>query len=271
MANQAAAAENVADPLEPQVDGAADGADDGDDDGAEPQGGDLRAALAAERGKRKAATQKAKDLEKKVSELQPMADEYGQLLPHLPALLAGAKKPAANPQQVAEVQNARLVKVAEAFGFVDDDGNPDLKRAAAAQGLINETAQAQAETHVAPARRDAAMAQASQIRERAYKAVDNEGNLYAKKEFIDQVFAQMPPEAINNESAAYALVMARGLGGAGESPEREPVFTEGSSRRVGAQALSDVDKRFAKMRGKSDKEWAKLAEDPKVTNNWELE
>lgn len=270
MANQAAA-EN--EPLEPQVPGGADGADDGDgDDDAEPQGGDLRAALAAERGKRKAATAKLTAAEAKVKELQPMADEYGQLLPHLPALLAGARKPAQpTPAEQQTAQQAKLTRVAEALGLVDDEGNPDLKRAAAAQSLIDTSVAEQTSQQVAPVRRDAAMAQASQIRDRAYKAVDSEGNLYAKKEFIDQVFNQMPPEAINQESAAYALVMARGLGGAGESPEKEPVFTEGSTRRIGGQALSDVDKRFAKMRGRSEKEWAKLAEDPKVTNNWELE
>lgn len=258
--------------------GAADGDESGEeiDDGGEEeegaQGGDPKKALHAERGKRKQLAKRLKEQEAKLAELTPFVDEYKALLPHLPTLLKkaqGGEAPSQNPNQ----PDPELVELANDFGFVDEQGNPDVARAARVQKRIDARAGRSAATAVAPVSRQSAQAIAAQVRERAYKATDKTtGEPYATREAIDQVFNSLGPEALADpDTATMALIIARGLGGPGVSQD-EPIHVEGGGRGPkGPVALSDFDRTMARLRGRTDAEWRKLQEAPAGRDEWELE
>ena len=236
-----------------------------------PKDGDLKAALHAERGKRKALAIKLKAAEQSVGELKPLADEYKVLLPHLPALLAGAKGDKKAPASTEP--DPELVELANDLGLMDANGEPDLIRAGRVQARMDKRAGAVVSKDTAGVRRDSSAALATQLREKAYTAMDKEGRPYAKKAAIDSVLNRLSIEQqANPEQVMAALVMARGLEGAGESPE-EPLHVDGGGRvpRVAA-ALTDMDKQIASLRGKTETDWSKLTkDDPAVTGDWGLE
>lgn len=252
---------------------AAEAVDDDDEDD-QPEGGDLKVALQKEREKRKAASKKAKELEASVSEMKPYAEEYKKILPYLPALLKKAQGETLTKADEAQVDE-ELREVAETFGLETEDGQPDIKKAKAIAGYLDRRAGAVATRVAAPALKGSATAQATQIKERAYKVRGEDGKLYAKREFIDKVFDQMAPEVLlNPDNAAAALVMARGLGGPPEEEEEvdEPIYTATPRRKskTTSAELTPMGKSLARMRGKTDAEWQKLEDNPRETG-WDLE
>jgi hypothetical protein len=273
-----------ADPNAPPSDDATDDTDDdeGDEEPAPPSG-DPAAALRSERGRRKALAKKLKQAEQSIAQMKPLADEYQTLLPHLPTIMEHAKRGRAMPPQQPAgpdpVEVQRLTEVAEAFGFTNDEGEPDLARASKVNRFVDALVKQRSAETMAPVAGQTAQIQAKSMREQAYKATDNTGRLYAKREYIDHVFSNLAPEALAGQHgqavAQQALVMARGLGGPGEDPDdgTEPVFTERAGRRVnGLPNLSPSDHRLRQLRGKSEKDWQNLMkDDPNQTGDWSLE
>lgn len=229
--------------------------DDASDDAGGKKGGDLKIALKKEREKRQA-------LAKQVEQLTPLVEEYKGILPLLPALLAQQKE--RETQQTQQAVDKELLEVAQDFGFETEDGKPDLVRAEKLLRRIDSRSGKIAQRAVQPAQAAAVAAQVADIKERAYKATGPDGKLYAKRDAIDQVFSQIPPEALTNpDNAIAALVMARGLGGPGDDPDpSEPVFSESvRARGKVKRAPSALDKQIAQMRGWDDKKLSKVVED----------
>jgi hypothetical protein len=241
--------------------------DDDDGEGEEPKEGDLKAAMHAERGRRKATAKKLKEVEATLAELKPLADEYKTLLPHLPALLAGAGKKNEKPKD--EGPDPELVELAQDLGLMDVNGEPDIARSAKVMARMDKRAGAVVTRETAGVRVTSATALATQLRDKAYKAVDKDGRPYAKKSAIDAVLNSLTSEQqANADQVMTALIMARGLEGPGEDAE-EPLHTEGGGRapRVDV-ALSGMDKAIAKLRGKSEADWKKLTGADPAATGW---
>src|SRR5262245_48994620 len=259
-------AEEVVDPIDDKDDKPKEGVtpdpdDDDDDDGADDaKGGQVdRRALQAERGKRKEATKALNALKTQSAEDKRLADEYRALLPHLPAILDAAKKGQATPPKPAGNEpDPELVEIANDFGFVDENGNPDLKRAQRVRDRETKRGQAIAGQATEGTNKQLATVKANQMRDQMYKATDEEGNLYAKKEAIDEMIKDLGPEGIaSEEGAMMALIMARGLRGHGGQPDAEPLHVEVPGRRqVGGapRQLSKVEAGVLAVRGKSEKD-----------------
>lgn len=237
---------------------AGDAADDSDDDadGGEQGGGDLRIALKQER-------QKRQELAKEIARLKPLAEEYQAVIPTVQALLQQQQLQARQQQAQAQQNEAdqEALAVAQDFGFETEDGKPDVARARRVIDRINRTTGRQAQAAAAPANKAAAEANAAMVKERAYKATGPDGNLYATREAIDQVFSQIPVEALQNpDNVIAALVMARGLGGPGQTPASEPVYSESPTARTSKvkREPSGLDKSIAQMRGWDDKKLSKV-------------
>jgi len=245
------------------------GAGDADDDEPEPQG-DLKVALKQERQKRQAAQKQLKETTEKLSQVGPLAEEYEALLPYLPQILAQGDAKAKKVQQ--ETADQEALEYAQVMGLRDEDGNPDISRARKAIDFHDRRTGVQVRRGTAPAARAAAVAQVQDIKARAYAARDEQGRLYATRQAIDRVFAQIPPEALTNpDNAVAALIMARGLGGPGSEEAPEPVYSERGGRTPGrAKVMSEEAKVIARIRGKSDKEWVALDDNPTETG-WDLE
>lgn len=248
-------------------------ADSDDAEQEEPKGGDLKGALAQERGKRKEATKRAKDLEAELAKTRPLAQEYEQLLPYLPYLLKNVGGDGNGKQTQQQVQeDSEAAEFARVMGYEDDERMTAVERARAAIDFIDRRTGAKVQKEVGPARRVAAEARVDDIRQRAYNAKDKDGRLYAKRESIDRVFSQIPPEALMDpNNAVAALIMARGLGGPGDEPQDEPLHIERGGRAPRKQTeLSDMGKTLAQIRGRSEKDWQKLHDEPEATG-WDLE
>lgn len=234
--------------------------------------GDLKVALKQEREKRREAQKEAKAAKEAVAKFQPLAEEYSQLLPYLPHLLSAAdtgRRAAASTTTPQDDPEA--VEYAQIMGYETEDGKPDVAKARRAIDFHDKRTGAKVNKAIAPAAAQSASVVAAQIRERAYKAVDENGRLYASKAAIDKVFSEIPPEQLANpDTAVAALIMARGLGGPG--PENsEPLYTESTGRsRAKKVAVSDMGKSIAAMRGRSEADWAKLQDEPQETG-WDLE
>lgn len=246
----------------------------GDEGEGKAKGGDPAKALAQERNKRKELSRKLKEVEEQFGKLKPLADEYQQLLPYLPQLLqaAGRGGNGRAPEQSGQPDQEAL-ELAAALKLEDDEGKPDASKARALISYMDKRVGAHIHSGTAGIRRESASVAVNQIRERAYKATDKEGKLFARKEFIDKVFSQVPPEALlNPDNAVAALIMARGLGGAGDASQDEPLHVEGGGGRIKSKPapLTDLEKSIATLRGKSPQEWQKLSDDP-ATTGWDLE
>jgi len=272
-------ADEPLDPNAPPPDEPTEGTEEDDGDEEPQPSGDPAAALRSERGRRKATARKLKEAQDQIAQLKPMADEYSQILPHLPGLLETAKKARQAPTGPDPVEVQRLTEVAEAFGFTDDEGQPDLARASKVNRFVDVLVKQRAAETIAPMAGQTAQMAAASMRDKAYRATDNTGRLYAKKEYIDHVFQNVSPEALGGSNgyaiAQQALVMARGLGGPGEEPSElnEPTFMERPGRRAnGLPNLTASDHRLRQLRGKSEKDWQTLMkDDPAQTGDWSLE
>jgi hypothetical protein len=221
----------------------------------EPGGGDLRVALKQER-------QKRQELAKEIARLKPLAEEYQTVLPTVQALLAQQQRQAQQQERVEYQQAAdqEAMEIAQDFGFETADGKPDVVRGRKLLDRINRTTGRAAQAAAAPANQTAAVANAAVVKERAYKATGPDGKLYATREAIDQVFSQIPVEALQNQdNVIAALVMARGLGGPGVEPE-EPVYSESTRARPATKKreASPLDKAVASMRGWDEKKLSKV-------------
>lgn len=276
------ATDNTQGKVTDQNDGANGALDDDDDDDpvvTQAQGGDLKAALAEERGKRKAAQKEAKEAKEKLAKAEPLVKEYEELVPHLPGLLQAAQRGAGQQPVPAGGSNGptpeqqELLELAQDLGLEDDKGQPDLARAARVQARIQGRVERTVQTTLKPVQETAQGAALQQVRERAYKVVDKEGRPFATREAIDQVFNSTDPrQLLDPQGASAAMLMARGISGPGEVPD-EPLHVEGAGRVTASRAaLSQLEKNVAKLRGKSEKDWGKMTDDnPVETGNWELE
>jgi hypothetical protein len=255
-------------PLEPEVTGGGTPPDIPDDEPEVPAGGDPTKALHAERGKRKETARQLRAAQEELARVRPMAAEYEQLLPVLPELLSRSQAP--QPGQPVPQADPDVIELAQDLGLVDDDGNLDIARATRLMQRIENRTGRMVAAHTAPVRAQTAAQVASQVTEKAYKAVDQQGNPYATRAAIDQVFRQLPPESLADpNTAVMALVIARGLGGPGGG-DGEPTYTEGQGRMPrGGGPLSQMERSIMKMRGKSEADWRKLTPDDERT--WELE
>lgn len=252
------------------ADSKVDDLEDDDEGESTEKGGDLKVALQQERSKRKEAARKAKELEETVNKIKPLAEEYEALLPYLPTLLAN------NDKKVKEQENEELDEeareYAEIMGIEDADGHPDVRKARKQLDFMDRRLGRTVDKKVAPAVRGSAQAQANEIIRRAYNVKDKDGRLYATREAIDKVFRQMAPEQLlNPDNALAALIMARGLGGPGEEEAAEPIYTErpGRSPRKKTET-TELGKALARIRGKSEKQWSELSDNPMETG-WDLE
>lgn len=249
--------------------------DEQETDSEPERSGDPAKALRAERGKRKEAAKKVAALEAQVQQLQGMANEYQQILPILPQLIEKAKKAdQVIPQQQMQQKNAELVAVANDLGFVNELGEPDVDRAARVLGYLDKRAGSLVNQQLTPVKKQTMQHQVEAVKERAYGAVDNEGRPFAKKAAIDEVFKSMPPEALTDpNTASIALLIARGLMGPGDLPDEPTFVSGGSSMPGGTPRLTDLEKAIAKMRGKSEKDYAKGVEKmaPPSAAGWSVE
>ena len=233
-----------------------------------PPTGDPTKALHAERGKRKETARQLKAATEELARVRPMAAEYEQILPVLPELLARQGQPQ-GPQQT-EYVDPEVVELAQDLGLIDEDGNLDIPRANRLMAKIDQRSGRMVQQQTGPIRQQTAVQAASQVREKAYKAVDKEGQPYATRAAIDQVFNSLPPETLYDpNTAVMALVIARGLGGPGTGAD-EPIHVEGGGRmQRGGGPLTQMERSIMKMRGKTEAQWRGLsAED---NNSWELE
>jgi hypothetical protein len=237
-----------------------------------PAGGDLRVALRQEREKRQAAQKEAKDAKEALDKAKPLADEYSQILPYLPYLINQSKSGGKATNTEVENQDSEAVEYARIMGYEKDDGSPDVDKARKALDFHDRRTGAKVAKETGKVAKQTASLGAQHVRERAYKVVDSDGRLYAKKEFIDKVFSEIPPDVLSNpDNAVAALIMARGLGGPGDESEKEPVFTESVGRvKKAPKAMTPLGKSIASIRGRSDDEWLKQQDDPEVTG-WDLE
>lgn len=245
-----------------------DEVDEGEEE--EPSGkdkkeGDPKIALSKERSKRKALSKQVKELTEQVNKLKPVADEYQQVLYYLPTILAKKEKGKGQTNTEVSEEDQEALELAQDMEFQTEDGKPDVARAKKLLARIDRKAGEKVSRETAGVKRTAAAASASQVRDKAYKAVDKDGRLFAKREFIDQVFDQIPPEQLlNPDNAVAAMLVARGLGGPGEDPTEEtdePIYVEQAGRRgPRTYELSPMEKALAKQKGLTDKQWAELAD-----------
>lgn len=237
-----------------------------------PEGGDLKVALRQEREKRKEAQRQAKEAGDNYAKVKPLADEYSQILPYLPYLIAQGQKGGKQEASSTVETDAEALEYAQVMGYEKEDGSPDVGKARRALDFHDRRNGVRIAKETGKVAKQTASLGAQQVRERAYKVTDAEGRLYAKKEFIDKVFSEIPPETLANpDNAVAALIMARGLGGPGDEATSEPVYTEsvGRTRKV-TKSISPLGKQLAQIRGKSEKDWMDGQDDPEVTG-WDLE
>jgi hypothetical protein len=257
--------------------------DDNDDENDDPpQGGDLKAALQQERGKRKALRKELSSLKADVEKMKPLAEEYTNLLPYLPQILAQKKEnDQAGTRATATVEEAarvaELSEFAQIGGYLYEDGSPNLDQAARVLAFMDKRTDGRVTSTTAGTRASAAASRAQQIKEKAYEAKDKDGNLYATRKYIDQVFDGMDPEQlVQGDNAVSALVMARGLGGhggkwSGATPgggeevdaDGAPLHVETSGGRPASRSgdktpLTAFEKQVARSKGLTDKQYMQL-------------
>lgn len=236
---------------------------DREPEGAQQVGGQRMvpvSALIEERRARQTAAQERDRLAQEAEALRKVKENWDVVEPYLPLLASHPKitGKAAAPAPTAPQQDPELLSIAETFGFYDDAGQPDVKRAKAAQDYMDKRGGARAEEVIRPVARTAAQVQAQILRERAYQVVDKAGRPIAAKEHINAVLDQLSPEAqADPEMVKTAILIARGMG---MPPAGEPLHTEGvgGGPRGTGKGLSSLERAAAQARGMTDDQWTKL-------------
>jgi hypothetical protein len=93
--------------------------------------------------------------------------------------------------------------------------------------------------------------------------------LYAKREVIDQVIARFPEAALQNPKTMEDILnIARGQGGAGDTPLQAPLYTEApGSRPLSKKApLTELDRAVMRDLGKTEKDYRGLLDGIEMTD-----
>ena len=164
-----------------------------------------------------------------------------------------------------------LEGVAIALGLTDEQGNPDLRRAAFQMTMMERIAEKAAGKAVQPIAEGSARDKGRVNRANATARQFVDGAPVADPKYLEAAFSSIPEEMAADETVAGVMqLVAAGLeyldlrkSGKLNSPRgsrREPMFVEGGSGRVFGQRdgeLSALDRAAAKARGKTPEQWAK--------------
>lgn len=212
-------------------------------------------ALREERQSKQTLKKEMETLKSQLAALQPVVEQYKQIEPLLPEIAVMMRQMA---QGQAPAPAPAAGQVPPEVAQLAKDLEVDVKVAEKLYTAMSGIAKREAGQLVEPITRNVATVQAKDFRSMAYEAKGPDGQPYASREAIDQVFnaiAQQDPRlAATKDVANLALIIARGL-----DPRRaEPTFSEsagGNSQRGG---LSDMDRKAAELRGTSLDKWERL-------------
>jgi hypothetical protein len=211
-------------------------------------------------------------LNQTLSTLEPVLPEFKEFL-----RLKDERERNVQPQQRQSVQDSsdeysqeELEGLAYTRGYYQTDGvTPDTKRAKAELALINRIVERKADARMKPLAEQSAADRASANRQAAYTRTYEDGQPFARQEYLDAAFNALPAHFLADPNVSNATqIMAAGLeyldlrrnGQLRGRGGRDPMLVErGGPRRPGEDSpLNALDLAAAKARGKTPEAWAKL-------------
>ncbi len=225
-------------------------------------------AVIAERGRRKDAERSAKDKDDLIGQLKPKADRYDQVEPQIraampiiekirnrPDLIKLADQPREEPG--GPLTKAEAIEYAKNFDLFLPDGTPDIDRAQRIETFNQQRTQKAVREQMAPLVGHTATQQSNAFKQQ-YAALALADGTKVDQRYLDQVWANVPPEMAANPDVARILYLASaGLERVSSKTGARPgpvVQTEGvGGRQTQAPAITDLDTSIMKSAGISQK------------------
>lgn len=218
----------------------------------------------------KAVRGQLKDVKGQAKQLKEKADKYDLVHPYLGLLTThpsltrqgdnvedeptrGRRATSPPPPPPAPIQE--VTEFDDAISSLGIDPKAGRKLAT----LVSHIADRRSARALAPVAAAANQTASQNALQRAYQATDNDGNLYASREAIDEVFRNIPANMLAGPDAdktiQLALIQARGLGGPG-GPLQDPTHTEDVAGRRGSAKkdlpLGAMEKKLMERHGIAD-------------------